>query len=70
MGTWTGSQFLEGVAGKEGVTLFSGVGGCSFCIKINKTLKYLTTEKVYKQIFFAVITKYPIGKNQYIGGIA
>ena len=53
MGTWTGSQFLEGIAGKEGVTLFSGVGGCSFYIKINKTLKYLTTEKVYKQKYFS-----------------
>ena len=35
MGGLTGSRFLEGVAGKEGVNFFWGGGGerCSFCIK-------------------------------------
>ena len=31
---------------------FQGEGGCSFYIKNNYNLKYLTTEKVYKQKMF------------------
>ena len=50
-----GSQFLEGVAGKEGVTFFRV--GCSFYIKINHNLKYLTTKEVYEQKCFSVTTK-------------
>ena len=49
----TGSQFLEGVAGKEQVTFFRGL---QFLHK--KLLKYLTTKKcINKKTFFSVITK-------------
>ena len=52
----TGSQFLEGrgggrVAGKDGVTFFSG--GCSFNIK-NKLKSEVFNDK---KMFFSVITK-------------
>ena len=43
----TGSQFLEGVVGKEGMKFFRGRGKCSFYIK----------NKLKSEIFFSVITK-------------
>ena len=51
----TGSQFLEGVAGKEEGDLFQGV--TVFTKKMHKNLKCLLTKKVYKQKCFSVITK-------------
>ena len=43
-GGLTGPQFLDGVAGKEGVTFFRG--GCN-CYIINQNLKYLMTKTVF-----------------------
>ena len=46
----TGSQFLEGVAGKEQVTFFMGL---QFLHK--KLLKYLTTKKCIKKKYFSLL---------------
>ena len=50
----TGSQFLEGVAGKEG---WPFLGGCSFYVKNKLKLKTLNDKKNYKQKYFSVIIK-------------
>ena len=56
--TW--SQFLEGDAGKEGVTFFRGEGGrgCSFYIK-NKLKSQMCNDRksLSTKIFFPVTTK-------------
>ena len=49
-GVLTETQFLEGVAGKDGVVFFRG--GCNFLTK--KHLECLMTKKVYKQECFAL----------------
>ena len=49
-GGLTGPQLLEGVAGKDGVTLFRD--GCSFHIKINQNLKYLMAKKFMSKNIF------------------
>ena len=43
-----GSQFLEGVAAKEGVTYFSR-WGCSFYIKNKLKFEIFNNKKIYKQ---------------------
>ena len=55
-GALTGSQFLDGAAGKEGVT-FRG-RGCSFWIKNKLKSEIFNDKKVLQtKIFFSVITK-------------
>ena len=49
-GVLTETQFLERVAGKDGVVFFRG--GCNFLTK--KHLECLKTKKVYKQECFAL----------------
>ena len=52
----TGPQFLEGVAGKDGVTFFRV--GCRFYIKNKLKSEIVNNKKAYKQkFFFSVITK-------------
>ena len=46
----TGSQLLEGVAGKEGLTFFKG--NCSFSINSKLKSEIFNDKKVYKQKFF------------------
>ena len=51
-GGLTGSQVLDVVAGKEGVTFFSG--GCSFYIKkLNSEI--FNDKKVYEQNYFSLL---------------
>ena len=49
------SQFLEGVAGKEGLTFFKG--GCSFSINNQLKSDIFNDKKAYIKIFFSVIIK-------------
>ena len=49
----TGSQFLEGVAGKEG---WPFLGGCSFYVKNKLKLKTLNDKKIInKNIFLSLL---------------
>ena len=53
-GGLTAPQFLEGVAGKEGVTFFRG-GGCNFLTKNKLKSGIFNDKKVYKQEFFVLL---------------
>ena len=50
-----GSQFLEGVAGKEGLTFVKG--GCSFSINNQLKSDIFNDKKAYVKKFFSVIVK-------------
>ena len=51
-GGLTGPQVLEGAAGKEAMTFFSG--GCNFHIKNKLKSEIFNDKKVYKQKYFSL----------------
>ena len=53
-GGLTGPQFLEGVAGKEGMTFFGREGGYNFSTKNKLKLGIFNNKKVSKQELFAM----------------
>ena len=60
----TGSQFLEGVAGKEGMTFFQRGGGCSFYIKTKLKSEISNYKKfINKNVFLCHNQEFTVLEN-------